>query len=314
MDGLRAGDLRAGVVGAGVFGGYHAAKYAAAPGAALAAVFDVDGARAETLAARHGAAAFDAFDAFLAEVDAVTIATPATHHFDYARRALLAGRHVLVEKPVALSLDDADALVDLAARTGCVLQVGHQERFVADGLGLFAPGKGPRRVRCRRVNPRSGRGEDVSVVLDLMIHDLDVLRRLPLGPLVAVSASGDRHDAEAELAFASGARATLVAARTAPVADRRMTLDYDDGVVSVDFVAREVRDTRRGAVVAFGKSDRPEFVDPLGHGVARFIAAVRGQDACPIPGEDGRDALEWALMIDDAITKAQTRALARAAS
>ncbi|MBY0423610.1 MAG: Gfo/Idh/MocA family oxidoreductase, partial [Parvularculaceae bacterium] len=204
------------MVGAGVFGGYHAAKYAALDDVQLTSVFDTDGVRARALAGQYGAAAAPTFEHFLDSVDVLTIATPASRHFDYAREALAAGRHVLVEKPLALSVDDADALVDLANRRRRVLQVGHQERFVAESLGLFAGLKPPRRARCRRVNPRSGRGEDVSVVLDLMIHDLDLLRRLPLGPLVAVSAAGDRDDAEAELAFANGARAILVASRTAP--------------------------------------------------------------------------------------------------
>jgi predicted dehydrogenase len=311
-------EIRAGVAGAGVFGGYHAAKYAALPGVVMAAAFDKDAARARALADRYGAAAFTDYDAFLAAVDAVTIATPASHHFTYAQAALSAGRHALVEKPLALDIEDAEALVDLAARRGVVLQVGHQERFVAEALGLFERGRSPRRVRCVRVNPRSGRGEDVSVVLDLMIHDIDLLRRLPLGPLVAVSATGDRDDAEAELCFANGARAILHASRTAPVADRRMAIDYEDGAVAIDFMARTVKDTTkaRQAVVAFEKSEaEPAFSDPLGFGVARFVAAIRGQSDCPIPGEEGRDALEWAVMIDRALAATLARpALKRVAA
>lgn len=311
-------EIRAGVAGAGVFGGYHAAKYASLPGVALAAIFDKDRGRAQALADRHGATAYTEFGAFLAAVDAVTVATPASHHFAYAKAALDAGRHVLVEKPLALDIEDAEALIALASLRGLILQVGHQERFVAEALGLFERGRTPRRVRCRRVNPRSGRGEDVSVVLDLMIHDLDLLRRLPLGPLVAISATGDRDDAEAELCFANGARAVLHASRTAPVADRRMALDYDDGTVSIDFVARDIKDTTkaRRAVIALERPDAdPAFADPLGFGVARFVSAVRGQSDCPIPGEEGRDALEWAVMIDKALNaSAQRPALKRAAA
>lgn len=300
-------EIRAGVAGAGVFGGYHADKYAVVPGVVLAAVFDNDAKRAESLARKHGASAFTDYDQFLEAVDVVTIATPASHHYAYAASALSSGRHVLVEKPVALDIEDAEALVAVAAARGLVLQVGHQERFVAETLGFFDRGRAPRRVRCRRVNPRTGRGEDVSVVFDLMIHDLDLLRRLPLGPLVAVSASGDRDDVEAELCFANGARALLHASRTAPAVDRRMSIDYEDGAVSIDFIAREVKDTTRtGRVAAAFKSSlgEPAFADPLGFGVARFIAAVRGQGDCPIPGEEGRDALEWAVIIDRALQAA----------
>lgn len=310
--------VRAGIAGAGVFGGYHAAKYAVLPGVVMAAVFDRDASRAQALAKRYGAAAFTDYDAFLGSVDAVTVATPASCHFVHAAAALRSGRHVLVEKPLALDVDDADSLVALASARGRVLQVGHQERFVAESLGLYDRGRTPRRVFSQRINPKTGRGEDVSVVLDLMIHDLDLLRRLPLGPLVAVSASGDRDDAEAELCFANGTRAVLHASRTAPVALRRMALDYEDGAVTIDFITRDIKDTtklRRAASTVERLDAIPAFTDPLGFGVARFVSAIRGQSDCPIPGEEGRDALEWAVMIDRALFASALRpALKRAAA
>lgn len=297
-------EIRAGVAGCGVFGGYHASKYAALAGVRLAAVFDCDDRRAEILAERYGAAAYTDYDAFLSAVDAVTISTPATTHLEYAKEALIAGRDALVEKPIAMRIEESEALLAIAFDGGRVLQVGHQERFVAEALGLFEETRAPRNVSCRRVNPRSGRGEDVSVVFDLMIHDIDLLRRLPLGPLAEISAYGTRDDATAELIFVNGSTATLHASRLAPLADRRMTIDYPDGSVAVDFVARDVRDTTRAGHTASALERAalsPAFADPLGFSVAKFVAAVRGQGECPIPGEAGRDALEWAVQIEDAL-------------
>lgn len=310
---MRGRVLRAGVIGAGVFGGHHAAKYANAPHVDLTAIFDCDPSRAGALADRHGATAFVTVEDFLDAVDVVTVATPATHHFDYAARALSAGRHVLVEKPLALSAEEADILVEAASRRGLVLQVGHQERFIADGLGLFDVEDAPRLIRCRRVTPRSGRGEDVSVVMDLMIHDLDLVSRLPLGPLLTVTASGDQDDVEAELVFACGARAVLTASRSAPVSDRRMSLDYGDEVVSLDFVAREMTGRRASRAKHAPAPMSDAFKDPLGFGVSRFVAAVRKQDVCPIPGVQVRRAVDWASRIE-AAAFVPTRELVRAAS
>ena len=129
--------LRGGVAGAGVFGGYHATKYTEVSGASLAAVFDVDQGRATDAASQRGADAFSDFDAFLDAVDLVTIAAPASYHADLAMRALKSGTHVLVEKPIALDLEAADLLIAEANSRQLILQVGHQERYVADAFGLL---------------------------------------------------------------------------------------------------------------------------------------------------------------------------------
>ncbi|GAB4532593.1 MAG: Gfo/Idh/MocA family oxidoreductase [Amphiplicatus sp.] len=311
MDGniLPGVEIRAGVAGAGVFGGYHAQKYAALDGVRLTAVYDIDASRARALARRLGAEPFDDYAAFLAAVDVLTVAAPASAHYDLARQALIAGKSVLVEKPLALDLAHADELIALAARRGLTLQVGHQERFVAEALGLFARPR-PQEVWCARRNPPSGRGEDVSVVLDLMIHDLDLVRRLGLGALAAISASGGYDEATAELVFDSGATATLTASRAAVASDRRMRLLYKDGLVEVDFAARAVS----GAPVA-GRFDAaaPALADPLGYGVGKFVRAATTGGPPEIPGEAGRAALEWAMMIEAELAETATQERRRAA-
>lgn len=309
-----AGRLVAGVAGAGVFGGYHAQKYAAHYGVRLGAIYDVDPTAAAALAGRFGATPYDSYQRFLEAVDIVTIAAPASAHFELAAQALKLGKDVLLEKPVATRLEDADQLLQLARASGAVLQAGHQERFVADALGILRRSRRPRSVWCRRYNARSGRGEDVSVVLDLMIHDLDLLHELDLGALTSVSAVGDADAAEAELLFSTGATAIVSASRTAPRADRRMTLVYDDGMVELDFIDRRAGNTTGEALAAAldRPSDNPALVDPLGVSVEKFVAACVSRTPSPIPGEAGRDALAWALEIEHALALRQPAPLRRA--
>ncbi|MGE0407868.1 MAG: Gfo/Idh/MocA family protein [Amphiplicatus sp.] len=295
-------EIVAGVVGAGVFGGYHANKYAALPGVRLSAVHDVDSTKATSLAVLHGATPYTDYDEFLAQIDVATIASPATTHYALARRALEAGVHVLIEKPMALRVDHADILIELAKEREVVIQAGHQERFVFDAFGVASREAKPRSIWCRRRNPRSGRGEDVSVVFDLMIHDLDLIRRFGLGEIAAIAAVGDFDEIESEIIFANGATALFESSRRASLCDRRMTLVYDDGIIEIDFVKRAVSNTTRTPLPATfnGKSDDPAFADPLGHGVACFLAAVRGEAAPAISAGDGRAAAEWALLIEEA--------------
>lgn len=293
--------MRAGVAGAGVFGGYHADKYAATPGVRFSAAYDVDAEAARLLASRRAAEAHLDYERFLDAVDILTIAAPAGAHFELARRALLAGKHVLVEKPITLRLDHADELVAIAAKKGLVLQTGHQERFVFDALGLRGAQK-PKAIHSRRQNVPSTRGLDASVVLDLMIHDLDLIRSMNVGAPAAIDAAGDSESASAVLTFPDGMIARLDASRRAESRERRMTLVYDDGKVEIDFLRRRILDSapRRGAC-AFDVDD-PALVDPLGLSVAKFVDAARRRGKAPVSGEDGRNALEWGLLIDAAIS------------
>lgn len=299
-----AGDIIAGVAGAGVFGGYHARKYATLPGVRLGAVYDIDEERAAKLAGQFGATPYTDFTAFLKVVDAATIASPASTHYELARTALEAGRHVLIEKPIALRLDHADHIAKLASEGGLAVQVGHQERFVFEGFGILSRSRAPKSVICRRRNPATGRGEDVSVVFDLMIHDLDLVRRLGLGEARSVAAMGDADNIEAEIEFTGGASAIFEAGRGDERRDRRMTLVYEDGVIEIDFLKRSISNST-GAALSLSFEDgavHPAFADPLGHGVARFIEAVRGEAPPAILAGEARDALEWALMIEGAAT------------
>jgi predicted dehydrogenase len=293
--------LHTGVVGAGSFGGCHAGKLAASCGSLLEGVFDPDQDRARLLAKKHGARAFASLDALIESCDALIVAAPACAHAEIAARALEAGRHVLVEKPLAATPDDAEHLVRLAYRHGVVLQAGHQERFVMDAIGLLRTPQPPLRIESVREGPPSGRGTDVSVTLDLMIHDLDLVAMVfgstPLAIHAEATGQPGRWDhVEARLTFAAGS-ATLTASRVAPARRRSMRAEFASGAVQIDFLTRTMRNTS-------GLDLDPNFgekaPDPLGMSVEAFLAAARGKASCAAPGEAGAAAVRLAAAIDQA--------------
>ena len=305
--------LRAGVIGAGVFGGFHADKYANAANVALSAVFDPDGDRATRLAEAHGAGVASSIDDLIDRTDVVTVAAPADVHFDIAAQVLQRGRHVYVEKPLALRRTDADRLNALALERGLVLRGGHQERCVVDALGAFADGEAPRRLEFSRCGPASGRCEDVSVVYDLMVHDLDLVARLGFGAPVQVDAAGDAHDVVATLVFANGRSASFTASRRASARARQMTAFYDDGLVSLDFLNRRLRSTRPQGLPRGEDAFRDAPADPLGANVAGFLADVRANGRDGAADEHACVAVGLAEMVEQARVSLARTAMAQAA-
>lgn len=301
------GKLRAGVVGAGVFGGFHASKYAAHPRAELVGVYDPDLDRARALAGKHGARAYDNLARFIDACDAVTVASPAVHHFEAAAAALANKRHVLVEKPIASSVEEARELIALAASHGCVLQVGHQERFVFAAMGLFAVPDRPRRIVASRMGPPSERCLDVSVTLDLMVHDLDLAIALSGGAVTAVEGETDEgrfgHPdiARARLTFDNGRVAELSASRVHHERDRKMRIEYETGVLEIDFVAKTFENSTPYDLNP-DFADDPSARDSLGANVNAFIASVLDGAPVAVPGIAGLRALDAARAVDGART------------
>jgi predicted dehydrogenase len=294
------GVLKAGVAGAGVFGGYHARKYAGMAGVAMAAVYDHDLHHADRLARPLDAAAFDDFDAFLAAVDVVTVATPADSHAALAARALAAGKGVYVEKPLAATRADAQALTRAARTAGLVLACGHQERVTFAAMGLLDLPETPTRVAAVRRGTPSERNRDVSCVLDLMIHDLDLAAALARSGVASVAARGVYDEVRAEIVFTGGMRARFEASRIAESRERTMSLAFDSGLVEVDFLAPSFRNTTPH-VLDPDFAAAPGGQDPLGISVAAFVAAVRGEGVRPFAtGEDGARALDLALAVEAA--------------
>jgi predicted dehydrogenase len=298
--------LRAGVAGAGVFGGHHARKYASLPDVELVGVYDRGTGRALALADGLGAPGFVDLEAFLERAEAVTIAAPAVAHFELAWAALCAGRHVYSEKPLAATLQGARALVAKAAEKDLVLACGHQERAVFAAMGLFEAPERPMRVEAVRRNMHTGRGADVSVVLDLMIHDLDLAVALAGAGATAVegesvTSRGPFHDrAWAEIVFDGGMTARFEADRDAAERERTMRITYPSGELEIDFLARTFRnDTGFPLNADFETTEAGR--DPLGVSVAAFVAACRGEVARPlVTGEEAAAALALALRIEKA--------------
>lgn len=288
-----------GIAGAGIFGGHHASKFADHPLTELAGIYDIDPVRAAALADKHNAPSFTDYSEFLKHLDGVVIAAPASAHYLLARAALLEGLNVFVEKPITLDVDEADDLIAIATRRGRILQVGHQERYVAGAAGLFNRTKPIRRIECVRRTKASGRCEDVSVALDLMVHDLDLVRKLTKAEIAAIEAKGDRHDISATLVLDNGAEVTLEASRRAEEIDRRMTVYYDDGDVTFDFIARRLTDSADPAGVQ-DQPYSPVFDDPLGFGARQFVQSLIDGRTPIVSGRDGRQALAWARRIEAA--------------
>jgi predicted dehydrogenase len=296
--------LRAGVVGAGVFGGYHAKKYVELDGVTLVGVYDVDLARAEALAGPLGAKAFDDIDAFLATVDVVTVAAPAVHHAAPALAALKAGKPVYSEKPLAVSPDDADKMVAAAAKAGVPLACGHQERVVFQAMGLLDIPEQPLRLEAVRRGTPSDRNLDVSVVLDLMIHDIDLALAICEGEPIAVEGEGaiTRSTAlewvKAEATFDNGFTAVFDSSRVAEARERTMKVVYPSGEVEIDFLARTFRNTTPFPLIE-NFTETPAGKDPLGLSVAGFLKAVRGEAPRPVvTGEEAARALDLALAVE----------------
>ena len=292
--------LKAAVIGAGAFGRHHASKYRGLKGVELVAIADPSVEVRRTALSTHGVPAVADWRELLGTVDLVSVASPATTHSVICRAFLNAGAHVLVEKPIATSIEEADALINLAEKTGRILTVGHQERFVFAHTGLLDYTETPLEVSCWRKGPWSGRGTDVSVVLDLMIHDLDLVHQLIPGKVRSVQARGRceksrlADDVNAALIFENGAVARLATSRISEERSRGMRAVYSDGIVEIDFLTRTVTNTTPRALHAL------EVGDPLGESVGAFVAAVRGGKAPLVRPDEARNALRSALLIDEA--------------
>jgi len=292
--------LKAAVIGAGAFGRHHASKYRGLKDVELVAIADPSAEVRRGAIANHGVPGVADWRELLGTVDLVSVASPATTHSTIVRAFLNAGAHVLVEKPIATSIEEADALISLAEKTGKVLTVGHQERFVFAHTGLLDYEETPLEISCWRKGPWSGRGADVSVVLDLMIHDLDLVHQLIPGKVRSVQARGRceksllADDVQAAVMFENGAVARLETSRIAPERSRGMRAIYSDGTVEIDFLTRKVSNTTPRVLNALDQGD------PLAESVAAFVEAVRGGKTPLVRPEQARTALASALLIDEA--------------
>jgi predicted dehydrogenase len=309
-----------GVVGAGALGFHHVRLLRDLPGIVFRGFFDIRPDRAQTVSAELGVPAFPTLEALLDTVDAVTVVVPTPAHADVARAALARRRHLLIEKPLAASVAEADELVDTARQQGTLLQTGHVERFNRAVRAALPLVDRPRFIESDRLAPFTPRGSDVAVVLDLMIHDIDLVRTLMPDRVVDVAAVGvplltpSVDIANARLTFASGAVANITASRVSRERLRKIRIFQPSGYFSLDLAAgtgefyRLRRDVDLAALVGEGRPleidafveritlEAPEG-EPLKLELESFVAAVRGEAPVTVTGDDGRDALAIALRI-----------------
>jgi predicted dehydrogenase len=316
--------IRAAVVGVGYLGRFHADKYAAHPGAELVAVVDADADRVRAIGAELGTEALTDYRALAGRIDCASVAVPTNRHFEVARDLLEAGIDVLVEKPVTTTVEEAKALVELAVRGERVLQVGHLERFNPAVVALDGLITQPRFIECHRLAPFTERGTDVDVVLDLMIHDLDVILSMVQSPLRSVEAVGvpvltsSVDIANARLRFANGCIANVTASRVSLKRERKLRIFQADAYLAVDYGERRIRIGRREpepnghAALVLEEREVPEG-DALESEIDAFLRAVRDREPPAVSGWDGLRALEVAHVIRESL-ETEVRAVQAASS
>jgi predicted dehydrogenase len=317
--------IRAAVIGVGYLGRFHAQKYAQAAGCELVAVADSRPEACEALAAELKIRAVTDYRALLGKVDAVSVATPTPAHFAIARDFLEAGAHVLVEKPITDTPAEARELIALAARRERVLQVGHLERFNSAILAAEPHLNSPRFVECHRLAPYRERGTDVNVVLDLMIHDIDIVQTIVGAPITSIDAIGtpvfsqDIDIANARIRFASGCIANATASRVSVKTERKMRIFEDDAYLSLDLQQKILTVIRKRAA-ADGPGPLPVTIeeqslepgDALKAEIDSFLECARSGRRPVVSGEAGLMALETAMRITEQVNRSLEARRARA--
>jgi predicted dehydrogenase len=308
--------LKTAVIGAGYLGRFHAQKYAAIECSHLAGVVDVNLQSAERVAAECGTRALTDYRALLGKVDAVSVVTPTPSHREIAGAFLEAGAHVLVEKPITATVEEASELIAIASRHRRVLQVGHLERFNSAILALDGLLTVPRFVESHRLAPFKQRGTDVNVVLDLMIHDIDIIQNIVRSPITSIDAvgssifSGELDIANARLRFENGCVANTTASRVSLKTERKLRLFQDDAYFSLDLHQKVMTLIRKGAGV--GPDGLPQVSidersfsdgDALKSEIESFLDAASTGRAPVVSGEDGRRALATAIQITEQVEK-----------
>ena len=305
--------LRVGVIGVGYLGRFHALIYSRLPGVELVGVADTRAEIAQQVATEAGCAAYVDGKDLLGHVDAVSVVVPTTAHLAVARPFLEHGVHVLLEKPIATTAAEGRAIVQLARRSGAVLQVGHLERYNGGVMALAARIAEPRFIEAHRMSGFVARATDVDVISDLMIHDIDIILSLVRSDIVSIAAVGTPvltshiDIANARLEFANGAVANVIASRVSRDKSRRIRIFQERCYLSLDFIEQHLDvvypHDRPGEEWPEIVSERVtiEPVKPLDAEIADFIACVRERREPLVSGEVGVEALEVALAVKERI-------------
>lgn len=307
--------LKCAVIGAGYLGKFHAQKYAVLADCELVAVVDTDQETAQQVAEQCHCQALTDYQSLLGELDAVSIAVPTRLHYAIAQDFLQAGCHVLLEKPMTVTLEEADDLIYIAEQMHTILQIGHLERFNPAIMALNLKAR-PLFIESHRLSPFNPRANDVSVVLDLMIHDIDIILDIVDSELERMDASGisvltgGTDIANARLVFKSGCVANVTASRVSMKSERKMRIFKPNAYVSVDFQARVLTRHRKGDKEMFDgipeintEQQTFEQADALLAEIQHFIQCIQHQKTPLVSGLDGRRALATAIEITELLAQ-----------
>lgn len=302
--------VRTAVIGTGYLGKYHVEKFATLPQSELVAICDINSEHTNDLSEKYAVAPTTDYRSLLGKVDAVSIATPTPTHYEIGRFFLANGVHVLMEKPVSTTVEQADSLIETAKKNQVLLQVGHLERFNNAIKSLKSLLEQPRFVDSQRLAPFKLRGSDVNVVLDLMIHDIDIILSLIKSPICDIRATGASvltpfiDIANARLEFKNGCVASVTASRVSVLSERRLRVFQHDTHISLDLERKKCRIHRKGKGEMFPgipniESEKFLFEkgDPLKEEIESFLNAILNNTSPVVTGEDAKKALETAIEI-----------------
>jgi predicted dehydrogenase len=302
--------IKIGVVGVGYFGQFHAEKYAKIEETELVGVVDIDASRAKEVAKRYRTQPFQHHTDLFNQVQAVSVAAPTPYHYPIAKDFFLHGIDVLLEKPISKTSEEADELIGLAESKGLIFQIGHLERFNGALSDIEGRVHHPRFIESHRLGPFSGRGAEVDVGLDLMIHDLDIMLTLVKSRVKSLQAAGipilTRYPdiANARIEFENGCIVSLTASRVSKEKVRKTRIFQPEGILSIDYLFQKLFLSKKKGLPEAGKF--PEMmteeipvqkVDLLEAEIRSFLQSVRSRKPARVSGFDGKRALELALQI-----------------
>jgi predicted dehydrogenase len=299
--------IRTAVIGVGHLGKYHARICAQSPAIELVGVVDVNAQVAQDVAKEHGVAAYTRLEDVLGLIDAAHVVVPTDQHYATTKQLLEAGKHVLLEKPMTTTVAQADSLLALARAHDRVLQVGHVERFNPAVIGIQKALTQPIFIEVHRLAPFNPRGTEVGVVLDLMIHDLDIILHLVKSDVERIEAVGvpvltEKEDiANARLAFANGCVANVTASRVSAERMRKIRFFQSDAYISLDYVAQNAKIYRREGWQITDEVINFSGEQPLQKEIQSFVECVREGTRPVVSGEEGRTALDVATRVTDAV-------------
>ncbi len=304
--------INVGVIGVGSIGVHHARIYSGLEGVHLAGIVDADAARAHEIAAKYNCNVFCSYQELIDTVDAVSIAVPTTLHFDIAMACLKKNRNILVEKPVTTTLEEADRLIEEADRRNLTFQVGHLERFNAGVAMISAMVNKPQFIESQRLSPFLGRGTDVDVTLDLMIHDIDIILSLVDSEIADIRATGAKvlteniDIAHAWIEFENGCIAEAVSSRIADDKKRELKIFQHNAYLNLDYQKQEVSCYIKQNGSVEKETKKPEVKEPLKEQLISFVDCIKNRKQPLVSGREGKEALKVVLKISGLVNRGFT--------